>query len=177
MEQEPLNTNKPIVAIVGRPNVGKSTLYNRLTGNRYSIVSDESGTTRDRVITNTSWGDKPFTLIDTGGIDLFESNILWNEVRNQIDDAIRECDVIILLVDISIGITNPDREVAEMIRLSNKPVVLAASKSDKTERALYSSELYELGLGNPIPISAYHNFGIEDLMEQVIKSKVLRILH
>ena len=168
MEQEPLNTNKPIVAIVGRPNVGKSTLYNRLTGNRYSIVSDESGTTRDRVITNTSWGDKPFTLIDTGGIDLFESNILWNEVRNQIDDAIRECDVIILLVDISIGITNPDREVAEMIRLSNKPVVLAASKSDNTERALYSSELYELGLGNPIPISAYHNFGIEDLMEQVI---------
>ena len=112
MEHIPPNTNKPIVAIVGRPNVGKSTLYNRLTGSRYSIVSDESGTTRDRVITNTSWGDKPFTLIDTGGIDLFESNILWTEVRSQIDDAITECDVIILLVDISIGITNPDREVA-----------------------------------------------------------------
>lgn len=168
MQKSSFDSTKPIVAIVGRPNVGKSTLYNRLVGGRPSIVSEESGTTRDRLIRDTIWGDKPFTLIDTGGIDLFATTLLWSQVKIQIDDALSECDVIILLVDISMGVTNPDREVAEMIRLSNKPVVLVASKSDNSERVLFASELYELGLGTPIPISAYHNFGIDDLMEKVI---------
>ena len=159
----------PTVAIVGRPNVGKSTLFNRITGQRRSIVSGESGTTRDRVLSETEWGGKPFLLVDTGGLDLFAETDLWNQVRGQIKYAIDESDVIIFLVDISDGITSADRDVVDLLRITGKPTLLVASKADNDERISRVSDLYELGLGNPIPISAYHNIGLENLMEQTLK--------
>ena len=160
----------PIVAIVGRPNVGKSTLFNRITGYRSSIVSDVAGTTRDRVIVDTEWGNQPFTLIDTGGLDLFPETIIWEQVLDQIHYAIADCDIIILLVDIIDGITLADREIADLIRIIGKPIILSATKVDNDERNYLLPELYELGLGEPIPISAYHNRGIDDLMASVIEN-------
>ena len=154
----------PTVAIVGRPNVGKSTLFNRITGFRRSIVSDISGTTRDRVVSETEWGGKPFLLIDTGGLDLFPDTDLWDQVKSHIRYAIEESDVIIFLVDIAEGITGADRDVVDLLRLTGKPTVLVASKADNHDRILSAPELYELGLGDPIPISAYHNVGLDDLM-------------
>ena len=160
---------KPTVAIVGRPNVGKSTLFNRLTGRRQSIVSDIAGTTRDRVMAETEWSEQPFVLVDTGGLDLFPDDVIWKQVSDQIHFAISQCDVITLLVDVSEGITAADRDVADLIRKTGKPTVLAASKSDNDQRKSLAVELYELGLGDPIPISAYHNIGLDELMEQILK--------
>ena len=159
----------PTVAIVGRPNVGKSTLFNRITGYRRSIVSDISGTTRDRVLSETEWGGKPFILIDTGGLELFPDTDLWDQVKGQIRYAIEESDVIMFLVDIAEGITGADRDVVDLLRLTGKPTVLVASKADNQDRILSAPELYELGLGDPIPISAYHNIGLDDLMAQTLK--------
>ena len=160
---------KPTVAIVGRPNVGKSTLFNRLTGRRQSIVSDIAGTTRDRVIAETEWSEQPFVLVDTGGLDLFPDDAIWKQVSDQIHFAINQCDVITLLVDVSEGITAADRDVADLIRKTGKPTVLAASKSDNDQRRILAVELYGQGLGDPIPISAYHNIGLDELMEQILK--------
>ena len=165
MNQTNLN---PCVAIIGRPNVGKSTLFNLLVGVRSSIVSDVYGTTRDRVNLNTSWGNRIFTLVDTGGLDVDIDNNLWIKVKKQIYSAIDEADVLVMVVDASIGITSSDRYVADVIRKSGKPVVLAANKSDNESREMSASEFFELGLANPIPISAYHNTGIDILMSHLL---------
>jgi len=160
---------KPVVAIVGRPNVGKSTLFNRLTGRRQAIVSDIAGTTRDRVIAETTWGNKPFVLIDTGGLDFFSESDIWIKVQDQIHYALEECTVILLLVDTVDGITAADRDVVDLIRVIGKPVILVASKSDNDDRVSLSTEFYEFGLGDPVPISAYHNIGLDSLMERVLE--------
>ena len=169
MQERTDRSNKPIVAIVGRPNVGKSTLFNRLMGQRRAIVSDTAGTTRDRVIAETEWAEKPFLLVDTGGLDLFPKTELWNQVRDQIYYAIDECDVITLLVDVVDGITGADIDIADLIRTTGKPVVLVASKADNSERVALATDLYELGLGDPVPISAYHNHGLDELMERILE--------
>ena len=164
-------TAKPLVAIAGRPNVGKSTLFNRLVGRRTAIVSEVPGTTRDRVTTETVWGDHPFILVDTGGLQLspIGDPDLWEQVNRQINIAIDEADVIIMMVDAGVGVTGGDVEVAEALRVSGKPIVLAANKADNDRRESGAVEFYELGLGAPIPVSAYHNIGIDDLMAQVIE--------
>ena len=159
---------KPLVAIVGRPNVGKSTLFNRLAGERHAIVSGVSGTTRDRVTTEAVWAETPFILVDTGGLDAFPQTDLWEKVRSQIDVAIDEADVVIVVVDAHAGVTSSDRDVADILRASGRPLVVAANKADNEERDLEAVDFHELGLGEPIPISAYHNRGMDDLMEQVV---------
>ena len=163
--------NKPLVAIAGRPNVGKSTLFNRLVGQRTAIVSEVPGTTRDRVTTETVWADHPFILVDTGGLQLspIGDPDLWQLITKQINVAIEEADVIIMMVDASVGVTGGDIEVAQALRVSGKPIVLAANKADNDRREIGAVEFYELGLGPPVPISAYHNIGIDDLMAQVIE--------
>ncbi len=159
---------KPIVAIVGRPNVGKSTLFNRLVGRREAIVSEIAGTTRDRITTETVWADYPFILVDTGGLDLFPETDLWRKIKGQIDIAIDEADIIIMLADATSGITAADRDVADALRAMSKKVLLAINKTDNQQRETLALEFYELSLGDPIPISAYHNTGIDDLMSEVV---------
>ena len=159
---------KQLVAIVGRPNVGKSTLFNRLVGLRTAIVSEVAGTTRDRVAAETVWADHSFILVDTGGLDLFPDTDMWQKVKAQVEIAIEEADVIVMLVEASTGITVADRDVSDSLRTAGKPVVLAANKADNEWRHSAAVEFYELGLGDPIPISAYHNLSIDDLMAQVI---------
>ena len=159
---------KPLVAIVGRPNVGKSTLFNRLARQRSAIVSEVAGTTRDRVTTDVIWGDHPFILVDTGGLDLFPKTELWRKVVGQVEVAIADADVVIMLVDAHEGVTTGDRDVTETLRRATKPIVLAANKADNERRAADALDFYELGLGEPIPVSAYHNRGIDDLMAAVI---------
>ena len=161
-------STKPLVAIVGRPNVGKSALFNRLTGTKNAIVSDTSGTTRDRLIAETTWGDKQFILVDTGGFNLHSEEPVWDQVLFQIESALEQCDAIIFLVDTTEGITPNDQDVSTIVRVTNKPVILAANKTDNDTRLASVSEFYQLGFGDPIPISAYHNYGIEDLMDAVL---------
>ena len=160
--------DKPLVAIVGRPNVGKSTLFNRLVSRRDAIVSELAGTTRDRVIAETEWGSHPFILVDTGGLELYPEDDLWRDIKRQIEMAIDEADVIVMLVDVTAGVTGADRDVADTVRTSSKPVVVAANKADNQRRESAALEFYELGLDDPIPVSAYHNIGIDDLMTRVM---------
>ena len=160
---------KPLVAIVGRPNVGKSTLFNRLAGSRDAVVSEVAGTTRDRVITETVWVDHPFILADTGGLDLFPETDLGRQVKMQVELAVVEADVIIMLVDVTEGVTAGDRDVSDTLRPAGKPLVVAVNKTDNEDRNTGVAEFYELGLGEPIPISAYHNLGIDDLMARVLQ--------
>ena len=160
----------PIIAIVGRPNVGKSTLFNRIAGSRIAIVSDTPGTTRDRVSVDTEWFDRRFMLIDTAGIEDQPSAEmqLWDEVRTQTERAIESADAVILLVDSVEGLTASDYDAAELLRRSEKPYALAANKTDNTTRL---AELYifaSLGMGEAIPISAYHNIGVAELMDDVL---------
>ncbi len=159
---------KPLVAIVGRPNVGKSTLFNRISGEFKAIVSEIAGTTRDRVTTDTVWGGREFILVDTGGLALLSETDLEEKVRQQIGIAVDQADVIVMVVDASQGVTPGDRDVAEALRPAGKSVVLAANKADNVSRETGALEFYELGLDDPIPVSAYHNLGIDDLMAQVI---------
>jgi GTP-binding protein len=160
---------RPLVAIVGRPNVGKSTLFNRVAGTRAAVVSDIAGTTRDRVTADTVWADRPFVLVDTGGLDLSSDGALSEEIRDQIDIAIDEADVIVMLTDVDAGSTAADRDVADRLRRSGRPVVLAANKADNEMRKAQAVDFYELGLGTPLPVSAYHNDGVDDLMAEIIK--------
>lgn len=160
----------PIIAIVGRPNVGKSTLFNRLAGRRIAIVSDVPGTTRDRVSTDARWGDRRFMLVDTGGIEDRPGDLLWQDVRGQTARAIQDSDAMILVVDSASGISPGDAEAADLVRRSGKPYVLAANKADNLARETASSEFYELGMGDPIPMSAYHERGITDLMENLFEA-------
>ncbi len=162
------SASKPIVAIVGQPNVGKSTLFNRLTDTRPSIVSDVAGTTRDRVIADVEWGERLLTLVDTGGLDEFPATELWSSVRDQIQVAIEGADVVVMLADVTAGVTAPDEDVARVLRLSGSHVVLAVNKADNELREADAAEFYSLGLGEPTPISAYHNRGVDDLMARVL---------
>lgn len=160
---------KPLVAIVGRPNVGKSTLFNRLIGRRVSIVEDTPGVTRDRIYQDAQWLNYSFTLIDTGGIEPANDDIIASQMRRQAELAIETADVIIFLVDGREGMTSADMEVAELLRRSKKPVVLGVNKVDakKFEESAY--EFYSLGLGNPIPISSAQGLNLGDLLDEVVR--------
>ena len=160
---------KPLVAIVGRPNVGKSTLFNRLIGRRVAIVEDTPGVTRDRIYQDAQWLNYSFTLIDTGGIEPANDDIIALQMRRQAELAIETADVIIFLVDGREGMTSADMEVAEMLRRSKKPVVLGVNKVDakKFEESAY--EFYSLGLGDPIPISSAQGLNLGDLLDEVVR--------
>src|SRR5699024_6815888 len=158
---------KPTVAIVGRPNVGKSTIFNRIIGERVSIVEDEPGVTRDRIYGQAEWLGKEFSLIDTGGITL-EDYPIDIEIKSQAEIAIEESDVIIFMVDIRSGITSLDENIAKMLYKSNKPVVLALNKADNPEQRERFYEFYSLGLGEPFPISGAHGLGLGDLLDEVV---------
>jgi GTP-binding protein len=175
----------PIVALVGRPNVGKSTLFNRLVGERKSIVEDEPGTTRDRVYAPAEWTNTPFLLVDTGGVDVAatdkaaakgdqpetlsrSSRDFVREIRQQAELAIEEADVVVFLTDARDGLTEADRDVAEILRRSNRPVVLAVNKADNETRRQAALEFYELSLGEPYPISALHGTGTGDLLDAIV---------
>jgi GTP-binding protein len=160
---------KPVVAIVGRPNVGKSTLFNRLIGSRKAIVEDIPGVTRDRLYDNAEWAGRDFIIIDTGGIRFGkEDDILTREVKMQAELAIEEADIILFVVDTKDGITHEDEQVAELLRRADKPVVVAANKVENFNKQLEYYEFYNLGLGEPIPISAMHGLNTNDLLDAVI---------
>ncbi|MFC1920817.1 ribosome biogenesis GTPase Der [Chloroflexota bacterium] len=157
----------PIVAIIGRQNVGKSTLLNRLSGKRIAIIEDLPGTTRDRIFTSISWQGTEFTLIDTGGLETRPDNTISQGVNEQIDTAIHEADVIVFLVDVKDGVTILDHEIAELLRQSNRPVLLVVNKVDNTRLEAEAVEFYELGLDEPIIISAYHGRGTTELLDKI----------
>jgi len=160
--------SKPVVAIVGRPNVGKSTLFNRLAGKRKAIVEDIPGVTRDRLYDVSDWSGRDFIIIDTGGLRFEDADNIAREVQLQAEMAIDEADVTIFVVDARQGITSEDEQVADMLRRSGKPVVLAANKVENFERQLDWLDFYRLGLGDPIPISAMHGLNTNDLLDAVI---------
>jgi GTP-binding protein len=178
---------KPIVALVGRPNVGKSTLFNRIVGRRQAIVEDIPGTTRDRLYTDTEWNDVTFTLVDTGGLEIVESQKkrqpheqpqplatasvgFIQEIRQQAELAIAEADMVVVLVDVLDGPTPADEDVADVLRRSNKPVLVAANKADNEARSQAAFEFYALGLGEVFPISALHGIGIGDLLDAIVQA-------
>jgi GTP-binding protein len=167
---------KPIVALVGRPNVGKSTFFNRLIGEQRAIVEDIPGTTRDRIYGATFWNGREFTVVDTAGL-MFggdDPSLPLNEInrrtREQAQQAIDEADGVIFMVDGRDGLTTSDREVADILRLTAKPVVLAVNKCDSVERNLDAVEFYELNLGQPIPMSAFHSLGTGDVLDQMVEA-------
>ena len=157
----------PIIAIVGRPNVGKSTLFNRIAGRRIAIVSDIPGTTRDRVSIDTVWNDKKFILVDTAGVENQpHDQLMWDQISSQVEIAIEQSDLIIFTVDSSEDITDSDREISQMLRKINKPIIMAVNKVDTPEKRNYFHNFYSLGFDNLLPISAYHNLGIDDLINE-----------
>ena len=173
---------KPLVAIVGRPNVGKSTFFNRMIGDRVAVVEDLPGTTRDRIYGDTDWNGRVFTLIDTGGLE-FGSDIpvgqvgltgqpgdIMKHVQAQAEVAIEEADVIVFMVDAKAGITAADQEVADVLRRSQKPVILAANKADNARTRLDAVEFYQLGLGEPIDLSSIQGVGTGDLLDQIVEA-------
>lgn len=172
---------KPLVAIVGRPNVGKSTFFNRMLGERVAIVEDMPGTTRDRLYGDTDWNGREFTLIDTGGLELGseipvgqvgltgQPGDIMKRVRAQVELSIEEADVIIFIVDARSGITAADEEVADLLRRTRKPVILAANKADNATRRMDAVEFYSLGLGEPIVISAIQGTGTGDLLDLIVE--------
>lgn len=162
--------SKPIVAIVGRPNVGKSTFFNYLAGKRISIVEDTPGVTRDRIYTEVEWRNRKFTLIDTGGIEPYSEDKIMQQMKNQAEIAIETADVIIFMVDMKDGLTASDREVATMLRKSNKPVILTVNKVDKVgELPPEVYEFYNLGMDNLMTVSSIHGLGMGDLLDEVFK--------
>lgn len=162
--------SKPIVAIVGRPNVGKSTLFNALAGGNISIVKDTPGVTRDRIYAEVNWLDTNFTLIDTGGIEPDSRDIILSQMREQAQIAIDTADVIVFITDVRQGLVDADSKVADMLRRSSKPVILAVNKVDNFERQMMEVyEFYNLGIGDPIPISASGKLGLGDLLDEVVR--------
>ena len=167
MDSSDVGRARPVIVIVGRPNVGKSTLFNRLAGRRFAIVSDEAGTTRDRVSTDAEWDGVSYVLVDTGGIEGRPERVLWEEVQGQTGQALEQADAVILVVDVNEGVIPGDIEAADLVRRSEKPVVVAANKADNPVREDFALEFHALGLGSPIPVSAYHAIGLRDLMSSV----------
>lgn len=162
--------SKPIVAIVGRPNVGKSTLFNALAGEMISIVKDTPGVTRDRIYAEVTWLDKEFTMIDTGGIEPDSKDIILSQMREQAQIAIDTADVIVFITDVRQGLVDADSKVADMLRRSGKPVVLVVNKVDSFQKLMPDVyEFYNLGIGDPIPISAASRLGIGDMLDEVVK--------
>lgn len=162
--------SKPIVAIVGRPNVGKSTLFNVIAGDMISIVKDTPGVTRDRIYADCTWLDKNFTLVDTGGIEPDSSDVILSQMREQAEIAIQTADVIIFLVDVRQGLVDADSKVADMLRRSGKPVILVVNKVDSFQKFMADVyEFYNLGIGDPIPVSAASRLGIGDMLDEVAK--------
>ena len=162
--------SKPVVAIVGRPNVGKSTLFNVIAGDTISIVKDTPGVTRDRIYADCTWLNMNFTLIDTGGIEPDSSDIILSQMREQAEIAIATADVIVFIVDVRQGLVDADSKVADMLRKSRKPVILAVNKVDSL--AKFGNDVYEfynLGIGDPIPVSGASRLGIGDLLDEVVK--------
>lgn len=161
--------SKPIVAIVGRPNVGKSTLFNVLAGEKISIVQDTPGVTRDRIYADINWLDYNFTLIDTGGIEPESDNIILKSMREQVEIAIETADVILFMTDVRQGMVDDDAKVADMLRRSKKPIVLVVNKVDSFEKFMPDVyEFYNLGLGDPHPISGSSRLGIGDMLDEVV---------
>ena len=160
---------KPIVAIVGRPNVGKSTLFNQLAGKRISIVEDTPGVTRDRIYADSEWLNTAFTMIDTGGIEPDSQDELLQQMKYQAEIAIETADVILFLTDAKEGITSTDRDVADLLRKSEKPIVLAVNKIDTQEEEAGLYEFYNLAIGEPMSISASHKRGIGDMLDEIVK--------
>jgi GTP-binding protein len=168
---------KPVLAIVGRPNVGKSSLFNRLVGEQMAIVQDQPGTTRDRLYGDAEWNGVEFTVIDTGGLVLDEtlpgeielsSEEIVRRTREQAQAAIEEADVVLFMVDARSGLTGADEEISEVLRKSAKPVIVAANKAESEERRLNAVEFYQLGLGDPMPISAHHAVNTGDLLDEIV---------
>ena len=161
--------SKPIVAVVGRPNVGKSTLFNRLAGERISIVQDTPGVTRDRIYADVEWTGRKFTLIDTGGMEIGAEDVILKQILQQAEIAIETADVILFITDAKAGMTDDDKQVANMLRRTKKPVVLAVNKIDNVNRdSMNIYEFYELGIGDPIAISAGQALGLGDMLDEVI---------
>ena len=158
----------PIIAIVGRTNVGKSTLLNRLAGKRLAVIADLPGTTRDRVFASTSWQGRELLVVDTGGWQAKTSTVLDEMVKQQVEAAIAQADAIIFLVDAHQGVITTDEEIADILRATDKPVVLAVNKIDSAKQTNQMADFYHLSMGKPIAISAYHNRGIEELMDAML---------
>lgn len=162
--------SKPVVAVVGRPNVGKSTLFNVLAGERISIVKDTPGVTRDRIYADASWLDKEFTLIDTGGIEPDSNDVILSQMREQAQIAIDTADVILFLTDVRQGLLDTDAKVADMLRRAKKPVVLVVNKVDSFEKFMPDVyEFYNLGIGEPFAVSAASMLGLGDMLDEVVK--------
>ena len=170
--------SRPIVAVVGRPNVGKSTLFNRLAGERISIVQDTPGVTRDRIYADVEWLDRKFTLIDTGGMEIGSEEVIQKQIVQQAQIAIETADVILFVTDVKTGVTEDDVKVANLLRRTKKPVVLAVNKVDSVKRdtlAIY--EFYELGIGDPLPVSAGQALGLGDMLDQIIANFPEKDIH
>ena len=162
--------SKPVVAVVGRPNVGKSTLFNVLAGERIAIVKDTPGVTRDRIYADASWLNRDFTLIDTGGIEPDTKDVILSQMREQAEIAIATADVILFLTDVRQGLLDADAKVADMLRRSKKPVVLVVNKVDSFEKYMPDVyEFYNLGIGEPHPVSAASRLGIGDMLDEIVK--------
>ena len=157
-----------LVAIVGRPNVGKSTLFNRLTQTRRAIVSENAGTTRDRQYGKSDWGGQEFSVVDTGGWVSNSEDVFENEIKRQVTIAVEEADVILFVVDGSTGLTSMDEEIAHMLRRTKKTVILVCNKVDTYEHQYSASEFYQLGLGDPMVLSAMNGLGSGEILDEVV---------
>jgi GTP-binding protein len=167
--EAPTGARRPVVAIVGRPNVGKSTLFNRLIGGRVAITEDIPGTTRDRLYGDGEWKERAYSVIDTGGLEPDATEGYSALIRDQVAVALAEADVILFVVDATTGVTPVDTEIAELLRRNAKPVLLLANKGDNPARQGLAVEFYELGLGDPMPISAHHDIGIREVQDSLIE--------
>jgi GTP-binding protein len=169
VETAPRPASRPVVAIVGRPNVGKSALFNRLIGSRKALVEDVPGTTRDRLYADVEWREHAFTLVDTGGLEPTGEAGYAPLVKHQVEVALAEADVVLLVVDARDGLTATDLEIADLLRRSAKPLILVANKTDNEARREATVQFYELALGDPLPVTAHHGLGLADLLDRLIE--------